>query len=374
MAPSYHPSFHLHRAQEILHLDCQFSYCAEQSLSTVRILLYLKAFVLLTVVAWASAAKLDNTYLPPSNAQTAGGSGNFLQTPSGPSQFRGRTSFNGNGANGNNYARNNEYSQNGNAYSQNGNGLTQNGNSGDFNNGFDNSENRPERAQAAFERNAAILRQDNSNDGETYSYAYETENGIYAEENGVATNGVEAQGGFSYTGDDGQVYSIRYTADQNGFVPQGDHLPTPPPIPEEILRALEQNERDEAAGIYDDGSYNEAKYGSGDQYNNNYNNGNNYNGNAYNTQNNYNQGDEDSVVTTSALFRNNPRGQNYYANSRKQDGNFANGVSNGNNVNGNVNNAYLPPTSRNGNRQNGRNGFGSRNRQPTFNERDGYRF
>lgn len=45
----------------------------------------------------------------------------------------------------------------------------------------------------------------------------------------------------------------RYTADQNGFVPVGDHLPTPPPVPEEILKALEQNARDEAAGIYDDG-------------------------------------------------------------------------------------------------------------------------
>jgi hypothetical protein len=37
-------------------------------------------------------------------------------------------------------------------------------------------------------------------------------------------------------------------------VPQGDHLPTPPPIPEEILKALEQNARDEAAGIFDDGN------------------------------------------------------------------------------------------------------------------------
>lgn len=45
----------------------------------------------------------------------------------------------------------------------------------------------------------------------------------------------------------------RYTAGVNGFVPEGDHLPTPPPIPEEILKVLEQNARDEAAGIYDDG-------------------------------------------------------------------------------------------------------------------------
>ncbi|CAB3229146.1 unnamed protein product [Arctia plantaginis] len=119
-----------------------------------------------------------------------------------------------------------------------------------------------DRPQAARDRNAAILIQDQSRDGDTYSYVYKTGNGIYAEEKGIAINGVRAQGGYSYMGDDGRVYSVRYTADENGFVAQGDHLPTPPPIPKEILRALEQNARDEAAGIFDDGSYNEAKYSS----------------------------------------------------------------------------------------------------------------
>ncbi|KOB64641.1 putative cuticle protein [Operophtera brumata] len=202
---------------------------------------------------------VSRTYLPPSHARTSGGSGNLLQTPLSDSNTYSQNNGFSNGF----PQTGNGFSQSGNEYSQSGIEIPQSGSfakNSEFNNvnGFNNFgvEARPERAQATLERNAAILRQDNSNDGETFSYAYETENGIYAEESGVVTNGVEAQGGYSYTGDDGQVYSIRYTADQNGFVPQGDHIPTPPPVPEEILKALEQNARDEAAGIYDDGSGN----------------------------------------------------------------------------------------------------------------------
>ena len=47
------------------------------------------------------------------------------------------------------------------------------------------------------------------------------------------------QGSYSYVGDDGQTYSITYTADENGFQAQGAHIPTPPPIPEPILKALQ---------------------------------------------------------------------------------------------------------------------------------------
>lgn len=239
---------------------------------------------MISVLAFVYADKLDRTYLPPPGAQTSGAS-NFLQTPNfsrGTQNFRAQGSTHGN-----NFGRTNKFenqpndisgSQNfGNRFQSGPSQVSNSGRTNDFTGRFspetssnsDNEnvvidaafnsapfspeENRPERPQAALERSASILRQDSQNDGETYTYSYETENGIYAEESGVATNGVEAQGGFSYTGDDGQVYSIRYTADQNGFVPQGAHLPTPPPIPEEILRALEQNAADEAAGIFDDG-------------------------------------------------------------------------------------------------------------------------
>ena len=107
---------------------------------------------------------------------------------------------------------------------------------------------QPERPQASADRNAEILKYDSENDGESYNYSYETSNGISAEESGVATNGVRAQGGYAYTGDDGYQYSVTYTADENGYQPQGEHLPTPHPIPEEILKSIEENAKAAAAG------------------------------------------------------------------------------------------------------------------------------
>ncbi|XP_014473827.1 PREDICTED: flexible cuticle protein 12-like [Dinoponera quadriceps] len=78
-----------------------------------------------------------------------------------------------------------------------------------------------------------------------YSYSYETGNGIQAQEDGhlnyqgTDDEAIEARGGYSYTGDDGQVYQVTYVANENGFQPEGAHLPTAPPIPPLIQRALE---------------------------------------------------------------------------------------------------------------------------------------
>ncbi|XP_047997082.1 uncharacterized protein LOC125234738 [Leguminivora glycinivorella] len=120
---------------------------------------------------------------------------------------------------------------------------------------------RPERPQAESDRNAEILSYENVLTPEGYFYSYDTSNGIHADEIGEVGNGTRAQGGFSYTGDDGKVYTVVYTADENGFRPRGDHLPTPPPIPEAIQRVIDQANLDKEAGIDDDGSYNEEKYG-----------------------------------------------------------------------------------------------------------------
>jgi len=103
-----------------------------------------------------------------------------------------------------------------------------------------------------------ILRYDNDNQGEQgYQWAYESGDGTAAQERGFLKDpdSPSAQGSFNFVAPDGQQFSIQYTADENGFLPQGAHIPTPPPIPEEILKGLQQNEADEARGIFDDGQY-----------------------------------------------------------------------------------------------------------------------
>ncbi|GLV39286.1 Cuticular protein 49Aa [Carabus blaptoides fortunei] len=92
-----------------------------------------------------------------------------------------------------------------------------------------------------------ILRQEQEvNFDGSYKWNYETGNGITAEEQGFLKNAGQpdleaqvAQGQYSYTDPDGQVIHLTYIADENGFQPQGDHLPTPPPIPPAIQRALD---------------------------------------------------------------------------------------------------------------------------------------
>lgn len=87
--------------------------------------------------------------------------------------------------------------------------------------------------------------QEGPNPDGSYKWNYEAGNGIKAEEEGhVEDAGTEneamtAEGGFSYSSDDGQAISLTYKADRNGFQPVGAHLPTTPEIPPLIQKALE---------------------------------------------------------------------------------------------------------------------------------------
>ncbi|XP_001600141.2 cuticle protein CP14.6 [Nasonia vitripennis] len=92
-----------------------------------------------------------------------------------------------------------------------------------------------------------ILRQalDGPNPDGSYNYNYETGDGTKAEESGSLRNvgseneAIAAQGSYSYTDPEGNVIEVKYIADENGFQPQGAHLPVAPAIPEAIQRALD---------------------------------------------------------------------------------------------------------------------------------------
>uniref|UniRef100_A0A1L8E379 Putative flexible cuticle protein 12 n=1 Tax=Nyssomyia neivai TaxID=330878 RepID=A0A1L8E379_9DIPT len=82
------------------------------------------------------------------------------------------------------------------------------------------------------DRNAHILRYESDNIGvDGYKFAYETSNGIAQQEHaelrnvGTEHEAIVVRGSFSYLGPDGVTYTVNYIADENGFQPQGAHLP-----------------------------------------------------------------------------------------------------------------------------------------------------
>ncbi|KAF9414993.1 hypothetical protein HW555_007260 [Spodoptera exigua] len=82
---------------------------------------------------------------------------------------------------------------------------------------------------------ATILREDRTYDENNYHYAYETNNGIAAEESGIVDashngvgGGTRVKGFYEYIGDDGLKYRVDYIADENGFRASGAHLPKAP--------------------------------------------------------------------------------------------------------------------------------------------------
>ncbi|KAJ0176770.1 hypothetical protein K1T71_007949 [Dendrolimus kikuchii] len=80
-----------------------------------------------------------------------------------------------------------------------------------------------------------------------FQYVYETENGIAGQAEGKLKSfgkdesAIEITGSSQYKSADGKVYALSYVADENGYHPQADFLPTPPapePLPEHVVRSL----------------------------------------------------------------------------------------------------------------------------------------
>ncbi|GJQ74124.1 hypothetical protein Trydic_g19046 [Trypoxylus dichotomus] len=192
----------------------------------------MQLILIATLLSVAVAEKLNNVYLPPSNARTAGGSATFLSTP---------------------FARGGVFAPVIRTQAPQLIHQTQ---------------------QGYYSKPVQITRYINDNNGDgTYQFDYETENRISQHEVGQLKNAGSNQessvvhGSFSYAAPDGQLLTVDYVADENGFRPSGAHLPTPPPIPDAILRSIQLNAATGAVGSNDDGQY--RRYDSISAYNQN---------------------------------------------------------------------------------------------------------
>lgn len=83
--------------------------------------------------------------------------------------------------------------------------------------------------------NAQILRYENENIGiDGYKFAYETSDGVSRQEEaqlqnaGSENEALAVRGSVTWTAPDGQVFTLNYVADENGYRPEGDFLPVGP--------------------------------------------------------------------------------------------------------------------------------------------------
>ncbi|XP_063218553.1 flexible cuticle protein 12-like [Bacillus rossius redtenbacheri] len=99
-----------------------------------------------------------------------------------------------------------------------------------------------------------IAYENNLNIDGSFGFGYESEDGTKHEQAGSQRAlgpkpedaGTVIEGAYSYTGDDGKRYELRFTADENGFQPVADFLP---PLPEHAARQIAAAQaEDRAAG------------------------------------------------------------------------------------------------------------------------------
>ncbi|XP_042215631.1 cuticle protein AM1199-like [Homarus americanus] len=82
-----------------------------------------------------------------------------------------------------------------------------------------------------------------------YGYRFQTGNGITQSESHGPTGflgKMSTKGGYSFTHPDGTLHELSYTADERGFLPSSDLLPTPHPLThwqKEQVRFAEQQRR-----------------------------------------------------------------------------------------------------------------------------------
>merc|ERR1712198_355351 len=106
--------------------------------------------------------------------------------------------------------------------------------------------------QLQEEREVLVLRDERVDNGDgTFSYAVEADNGINTAVAGsVGSEGQSnMEGSYTVLLADGTQAVIRFIANELGYQPQSDILPTPHPIPAHVYKLLEIAERQRAEGI-----------------------------------------------------------------------------------------------------------------------------
>ncbi|XP_022909080.1 larval cuticle protein 65Ag1-like [Onthophagus taurus] len=90
---------------------------------------------------------------------------------------------------------------------------------------------RPQLQQFVQNVGAKTIRYVNELTGTGYKFAIEQDDGQKKFEIGELVNegkeneSLAVKGYYSYVGDDGKTYEVGYTADENGFQPEGEHIP-----------------------------------------------------------------------------------------------------------------------------------------------------
>ncbi|EDS43453.1 larval cuticle protein 8.7 [Culex quinquefasciatus] len=81
-------------------------------------------------------------------------------------------------------------------------------------------------------QNAQIVKYESENIGiDGYRFEFETSDGTARQEQaelrntGTDAEAIVVRGSYSYVGPDGTQYVINYVADENGFQPEGAHIP-----------------------------------------------------------------------------------------------------------------------------------------------------
>jgi len=85
-------------------------------------------------------------------------------------------------------------------------------------------------AVVAAQQDITITRSEFENLGESFNWASELSDGNKHEQSGQLKQigeekGISITGSYSYTSPEGQLITVSYIADENGFQPTGDHIP-----------------------------------------------------------------------------------------------------------------------------------------------------